>query len=79
MQLFMNFYLQVGLTILILKSFNILILKEVQYELAEIEFKKKFIEYHKEKVNFRIVKKDRNLGRSHQTRIGRQKKDLTIE
>jgi hypothetical protein len=33
----------------------------------------------KEKVNLRIVKIDRNLGRSYKARIGRQKKDLTIE
>lgn len=48
-------------------------------ELANSELKEKFIKYHKEKANLRIVKKDKNLGRSHQARIGRQKKDLKIE
>ena len=47
-------------------------------ELADIELKEKFIEYHKQKANLRIVRKDKNLGRSHQARIKRQKKDLTI-
>jgi len=47
-------------------------------ELADIELKNKFIEYHKQKANLRIVRKDKNLGRSHQARIKRQKKDLTI-
>jgi len=44
-----------------------------------LELKEKFIEYHKEKANLRIVKKNKNLGRSHQAQIGRQKKDLKIE
>ncbi len=48
-------------------------------ELADLELKQKFIEYHREKANLRIVKKDINLGRSYQARIGRQKKDLTID
>ena len=48
-------------------------------ELADSELKQKFIEYHREKANLRIVKKDNNLGRSYQARIGRQKKDLTID
>ncbi|GBD90917.1 hypothetical protein BMS3Abin04_01638 [bacterium BMS3Abin04] len=47
-------------------------------ELADNELKRKFIEYHKQKANLRIVRKDKNLGRSHQARIKRQKKDLTI-
>ncbi len=48
-------------------------------ELADLELKQYFIEYHREKANLRIVKKDINLGRSYQARIGRQKKDLTID
>ena len=43
-----------------------------------IEFKNKFIEYHKQKANLRILLKDKNHSRSHQARIKRQKKDLTI-
>jgi len=48
-------------------------------ELVDLDLKRKFVEYHKEKANLRIVKKDVNLGRSYQARIGRQKKDLTID
>lgn len=48
-------------------------------ELADLDIKKKFIEYHKEKANLRIVNKNNNLGRSYQAKIGRQKKDLTID
>ncbi len=48
-------------------------------ELADLELKQKFIEYHREKANLRIVNKENNLGRSYQARIGRQKKDLTID
>jgi hypothetical protein len=31
------------------------------------------------KSNLRLVRKEKNLGRSHQARIKRQKKDLIIE
>lgn len=48
-------------------------------ELADIVLKQKFIKYHREKANLRIVKKNINLGRSYQARIGRQKKDLKID
>lgn len=49
-----------------------------------LEFKnsslsEKFKNYHKNKANLRLVKKSKNLGRSHQARITRQKKDLIIE
>jgi len=47
-------------------------------ELADEELKTKFKQYHKDKANLRIVKKDLNLGRSFQARVKRQKKDLTI-
>jgi hypothetical protein len=39
----------------------------------------KFRRYHKEKANLRVVKKVINLGRSHQARVKRQKRDLIIE
>lgn len=48
-------------------------------ELADLKLKQKFIEYHRDKANLRIVNKEKNLGRSYQARIGRQKKDLTID
>ena len=38
----------------------------------------KFRNYHSKLANLRIVNKNLNLGRSHQARIKRQKKDLTI-
>jgi len=47
-------------------------------ELADEELKAKFKQYHKDKANLRIVKKDLNFGRSFQARVKRQKKDLTI-
>jgi len=47
-------------------------------ELADEELKTKFKQYHKDKANLRIVKKDLNFGRSFQARVKRQKKDLTI-
>lgn len=47
-------------------------------ELADEELKTKFKQYHKDKANLRIVKKNLNFGRSFQARVKRQKKDLTI-
>ncbi len=47
-------------------------------ELADIELKNKFRQYHKDKANLRIVKRSLNLGRSYQARVNRQKKDLKI-
>jgi hypothetical protein len=47
-------------------------------ELADNELTEKFRQYHKEKANLRIVKKNLNLGRSFQAKVLRQKKDLTI-
>ncbi|MCL2290630.1 MAG: DCL family protein [Bacteroidetes bacterium] len=47
-------------------------------ELADIELKEKFKQYHTEKANLRIVKKKLNLGRSFQARVTRQKKDLIV-
>ena len=48
------------------------------YEFKDADILNAFKKYHKEKANLRIVKKDRNLGRSYQARIKRQKKDLII-
>lgn len=47
-------------------------------ELVNEELKTKFKQYHKDKANLRIVKKDLNFGRSFQARVKRQKKYLTI-
>lgn len=62
-------------------------LKKVEYEkdnenktfLADKELEDKFREYHIEKANLRIVRKEKNLSRSHQGRVKCQKKDLHIE
>ncbi len=62
-------------------------LKSIEYEtdkdnkslLADKELEKKFQDYHMEKANLRIVRKEKNLGRSHQGRVKKQKKDLRIE
>ena len=48
-------------------------------EFADDELKEKFRQYHSEKANLRIVKKELNLGRSFQARVNRQKKDLIIK
>jgi hypothetical protein len=47
-------------------------------EIADDELKEKFRQYHKDKANLRIVKKNLNLGRSYQARVNRQNKDLRI-
>ena len=49
------------------------------YTFKDKDLAEDFIKYHKDKANLRLVKKDNNLGRSHQARLGRQKKDLTIK
>jgi len=49
------------------------------YEFKDSELAKKIREYHKLKANLRIVKKGKNLGRSYQARVKRQKKDLKIK
>lgn len=49
------------------------------YTFKDGTLSEKFKKYHKEKANLRLVKKDKNLRRSHQGRICRQKKDLTIK
>jgi len=62
-------------------------LKDIEYVkcdgeadgLADKKLTIMFVEYHSQKANLRIVKKDINMSRSHQGRISRQKKDLTIE
>lgn len=62
-------------------------LNEITYEkddknkiiLSDKDLENKFRTYHMEKANLRIVRKENNLGRSHQGRITVQKKDLRIE
>ena len=62
-------------------------LKSIKYEkdannkivLSDKELERKFRDYHMEKANLRIVRKENNLGRSHQGRIKVQKKDLRIK
>ena len=62
-------------------------LKGIEYEtdkdnkslLADKQIENKFRDYHIEKANLRIVRKEKNLGRSHQGRVKNQKKDLRIE
>lgn len=49
------------------------------YHFTDIELAENFKNYHRDKANLRLVKKGKNLGRSHQARINRQKKDLTID
>ena len=49
------------------------------YHFTDIELTDSFKKYHREKANLRLVKKTKNLGRSHQAKNKRQKKDLTID
>lgn len=64
-----------------------IILDEIKYiqinggpnELENEILKKEFREYHKEKANLRLVKKELNLSRAHQGRIRKTNKDLTIK
>ncbi|MFW8602517.1 DCL family protein [Desulfobacterota bacterium M19] len=49
------------------------------YEFEDNEIAEKFKKYHKDKANLRLVKKGKNLGRSYQARVKRQKKDLIIK
>lgn len=48
-------------------------------EIADEDIKKEFREYHKGKANLRLVKRELNLSRAYQGRIGKTSKDLTIE
>ena len=48
-------------------------------ELADKILKTEFRNYHKKKAILRLVKKELNLSRAYQARIGKTKRDLTIE
>ncbi len=48
-------------------------------ELADKKLETEFRDYHKDKAILRLVKKELNLSRAYQARIGKTKKDLTIE
>ncbi len=62
-------------------------LKNIEYDsdkdnktvLVDKDLESRFRDYHMEKANLRIVRKEQNLGRSHQGRVQKQKKDLRIE
>lgn len=49
------------------------------YHFTDIELAGNFKKYHRDKANLRLVMKGKNLSRSHQARVNRQQKDLTIE
>ncbi|MDY0089990.1 MAG: DCL family protein [Flavobacteriaceae bacterium] len=49
------------------------------YTLKNKKLAEDFRKYHKDKANLRLVKKGKNLGRSHQVKTTKQKKDLTIK
>jgi hypothetical protein len=49
------------------------------YHFTDHELVEKFKNYHRDKANLRLVKKGKNLGRTYQAKIHRQKKDLTID
>ncbi len=65
---------------------NSIDLKNIEYiekdgapnELKDKKLIEKFREYHKEKANLRVIKKELNLKRSYQGKIKRQDKDLKI-
>jgi hypothetical protein len=62
-------------------------LKNIEYEtvkdnkslLADKDLESKFRDYHMQKANLRIVRKEKNKGRSYQGRVNNQKKDLRID
>jgi hypothetical protein len=62
-------------------------LKNIKYErdkdnkslLADKNLENKFKDYHMDKANLRIVRKEKNKGRSYQGRVKSQKKDLRID
>ena len=49
------------------------------YIFKDISLSEKSQGYHKTKANLRLAREDRNLDRSYQARIKRQKKGLTVE
>ena len=49
------------------------------YLFKDNDLAEEFRKYHKEKANLRLVRKDKNLGRSHLARNKRQKKDLRLQ
>lgn len=49
------------------------------YTFKDEKLAEDFRKYHKEKANLRIVKKEKNLHRSYQAKLGQQKKDLKIK
>ena len=49
------------------------------YRFTDSALAENFRKYHKDKANLRLVMKGKNLARSHQARVSRQQKDLTIE
>lgn len=53
--------------------------KDNMFIFADKTYSEAFKQYHKDKANLRIVRKECNLSRTYQARISRQKKDLTIE
>ena len=62
-----------------IKEIELLQIEGGPNEIADEKLKAEFREYHKEKANLRLVKRELNLSRAHQGRLGKTIKDLTIE
>lgn len=58
---------------------NYLEVMDSVYEFKDKSLCQNFREYHRSKANLRLIKKKKNLGRSHLARIGRQGKDLVVK
>jgi hypothetical protein len=58
---------------------NYIEIMDAVYAFEDDSLSQSFRDYHHAKANLRLVKKSRNLGRSHQGRLGRQRKDLTVD
>jgi hypothetical protein len=58
---------------------NYIEVMDAVYAFEDDSLSQSFRKYHHSKANLRLVKKGKNLGRSHQGRLGRQRKDLTVE
>ncbi len=49
------------------------------YKFKDKNISERFMQYHKDKANLRIIRKEINSGRAFQGRVSKQKKDLKIE
>lgn len=69
------------------KELNNVVLDEIEYKTSsdnlilfkDPELTQKFVQYHQEKANLRVVRKERNASRTAMARVKRSAKDLVIK